>query len=472
MSDENSDSAPSQDRIKLNVGGKLFETTISTLQSGGPDSLLSILSTRPDPNHNNPIFIDRDPDIFSVLLSLLRSNRLPSTALRRFSHLELLDEAAYYGIEHHLRSATSPPPFSALDASLSTTLRPPSHPFPSAFSAISDDGSLIVAHGGQISAFDWTLSPAGTVRTHAEDISSLRRVWSETAAIGSSSCPGLHFYDVSGGRHVGSVHWSDPSDPRVYKARVGALTDSADSVFASFECPHRENCILSVDKSTLKITAEIGRQSGGSAKATTPEKLSHLPDHHLLFGCAISCGAFGFSGYVRLWDVRSGDVVWETNEPGSGRSSRFGDPFADVDVDPGESAIFKVCSKSGDLAVVDLRRLGEDPWVYLEEKNPSLRNPGGGGTSILLHCYRKQVFVSREGGLEVWSQMEEEEGRVEASPCERIYRRNFVDKEEDASRGVIRRMEGGGNRLFISREGVEGIEVWESSNFSGAISVD
>lgn len=165
-------------------------------------------------------------------------------------------------------------------------------------------------------------------------------------------------------------------------------------------------------------------------------------------------------------------MVWETNEPGSGRSSRFGDPFADVDVDPGESAIFKVCSKSGDLAVVDLRRLGEDPWVYLEEKNPSLRNPGGGGTSILLHCYRKQVFVSREGGLEVWSQMEEEEGRVEASPCERIYRRNFVDKEEDASRGVIRRMEGGGNRLFISREGVEGIEVWESSNFSGAISVD
>lgn len=163
--------------------------------------------------------------------------------------------------------------------------------------------------------------------------------------------------------------------------------------------------------------------------------------------------------------------MWETNEPGSGRSSRFGDPFADVDVDKEESAIFKVCSKSGDLAVADLRKLGEDPWVYLEEKNPSLRNSVGGETTVTLHCYRKQVFVSREGGLEVWSQVEEEI-REEASPCERMYRWNFVDKEEDSSRGVIRRMEGGGNRLFISRDGVDGIEVWESSNLSGVISVD
>lgn len=471
MAEQNFNYAPclqSQDRVKLNVGGKLFETTVSTLQSAGPDSLLYALSNR---SNENPAFIDRDPEIFSVLLSILRSGHLPSTA-HRFSPQELSDEALYYGVETQLRSAASPPPFSGIDASLATTIYPASDPIPTAFSAAGiGDGSILVAHGGQISAYDWNLTHTGTVRTHLEDIGSIRRAWAEVAAVASGveigSGSGLHFYDIAAGRHVGSVLWSDPSDPRVYKARVGSIADSADScklIFASFECPHRENSVLAVDKATLQVVSEIGRQSGTSAKTAVPVKLTHLPEHGLLFGSAINCGAFGFSGYVRLWDVRSRAMVWETNEPGSGRSSRFGDPFADVEADPAESAIFKVCSKSGDLAVADLRKLGEDPWVYLEEKNPSLRSSvdGGAGISVVLHCYRKQIFVSRESGLEVWSPVED--GNANFTANERFYRRNFVDKEEDSNRGVIKMMEGGGNRLFISREGVEGIEVWETSN--------
>jgi hypothetical protein len=103
MEDGNSQSAAAphlDDRVKLNVGGKLFETTLSTVRSGGPDSLLAVLADRPTYDLN-PVFIDRDPEIFSVLLSLLRSNRLPSTACR-FSKQELADEALYYGIESRL----------------------------------------------------------------------------------------------------------------------------------------------------------------------------------------------------------------------------------------------------------------------------------------------------------------------------------------------------------------------------------
>ncbi|XP_058100949.1 protein ENDOPLASMIC RETICULUM-ARRESTED PEN3 [Magnolia sinica] len=469
MADQNANFAPHlipHDRIKLNVGGKLFETTISTLQAAGPDSLLAALSTRPSNDDSDPVFIDRDPEIFSVLLSLLRSGRLPSTA-RRFSNQELAEEALYYGVESRLKSAMSPPPLAGIDASVVATIRPAADGIPTAFSA-SDDGSVWVAHGGQISAYDWKLTYTGTVRSHLEDITSIRRVWPEIAGIGSESAAGIHFYDFACGRHVGSAYWSDPADPRVYKALVKSVTDSADSVFASFECPHKENTVLSIDKSTLKPVSEIGRQNGNSAKAMVAEKLTYLPEPGLLFGSAISSGAFGYSGYIRLWDLRSGGVVWETNEPGSGRSSRFGDSFANVDVDPDESAIFKVCSKSGDLAVADLRKLGEDPWVYLEEKNPSLRYSGG-GTSSVIHCYKRQVFVSREGCLEVWSQIEGE--REVRDVCERTYRRNFVDREEDSSKGTIRKMEGGGNRLFVSRDGVEGIEVWESSNLSGAVPI-
>lgn len=459
------------DRIKLNVGGKLFETTISTIRSGGPDSLLQALSARPI-DDSNPVFIDRDPEIFSVLLSVLRTNRIPSTA-RRFSKQELTDEALYYGIESRLKSAMLPPPLSGIDASVVATIRPASDGLPSAFTAGAGDGSLWIAHGGQISAYDCNLAHAGTIRTHIDDITSIRRLWPDVAAVGSDTAAGLHIYDISGGRHVASAHWTDPSDPRIYKALVSAIADSPNSVYASFYCRHKENCILIIDKSTLQVVSEIGRQSGTSMKTMGAGKLTYMPSSSLIFASAVTSGAFGYSGCIRLWDPRSGEVVWETTEPGSGRSCRFGDSFADVDVDADESTMFKVCSQSGDVGMADLRKLGEDPWVYLRDNNPSMAHKGGGDSSSVIHCYRKQVFVARGGGLEVWSQVEDKETEEERENMvsEGSYRRNYVDKLDDLERGTITKMEGGGDRLFISREDVEGIEVWESSNFSGAVSV-
>ncbi|WJX63788.1 hypothetical protein P8452_48635 [Trifolium repens] len=462
------------DRIKLNVGGKLFETTLTTIRSGGPDSLLFALSNRFS-NDPNPVFIDRDPEIFSVLLSLLRTNHLPSTA-RRFSKQELADEALFYGIDSHLRSATSPPPFSGIDASIVGSIRPASEGLPSTFTA-AENGSVWIAHGGQLSSYDWNLIHSATVRTHLDEINSICRVWPEIAAVGTDSDAGLHFYNFSGSRHVGSVHWSDPSDPRIFKARVNSITASENSVFASFDCPHRENCILEVDKAKLQIVSQLGRQSGNQAKHMAPGKLTWVPATGVLIGSAVTGGAFGYSGYIRLWDPRSGEVVWETNEPGAaGRSSRFGDSFSAIDVDVEKLLLFKLCSKSGDLAMADMRRLSDDPWIYLKEKNPSLWTDGGdGSTSSVVHCYKGQAFVARGGELEVWSRVQEvvecESERERESDGEGVYRRNFVDKREDSEKGVIKKIEGGGDRLFISREDVEGIEVWESSHSAGAISV-
>lgn len=465
--------ANTHDRVKLNVGGKVFETTVSTLRSGGHESLLSVLSSRLSTD-SNPIFIDRDPDIFSVLLSILRSNHLPSFA-RRFSNQELADEALYYGIEARLKSALSPPFFNGIDASVVAIVKPASEAFPSTFTASVGDGSVWVAHGGQISGYDWNLTHTGTIRTHMEHITSIKRVWPEVAAVGSKSVAGMHFYDFAGGRHVSSVHWMDSSDPRIYKARVHCISDSDSSVFGSFECGHKENCILVVDKETIKVVSEIGRQNGASVKTSAASKMAYLHDPGVIVSSSVTSGAFGYSGYIRLWDPRSAELVWETNEPGSGRSSRFGDSFADMDVDVEQKSLFKVCSKSGDLAFADLRSLGNDPWVYLKDKNPSLRNMGGLSNSVI-HCYNKQVFLGRDGGLEVWSRVaKERRGDEEAERIldvdENSYRRNFVDKEEHAQKGIINKIEGGGDRLFVSREGVEGIEVWESSNLSGSISV-
>nr|XP_043635859.1 protein ENDOPLASMIC RETICULUM-ARRESTED PEN3 [Erigeron canadensis] len=456
------------DRIKLNVGGKLFETTVSTLQSSGPDSLLSALSNR-HVSSNSPIFIDRDPEIFSVLLSLLRSNRLPSTS-RRFSDQELSDEASYYGIESVLKSALLPNPLSGIDCSVVDVIRPASDGLVSAFHAV-DDGSVWIGHGGQISVYDWNLSHTGTVRTHLDSITSIKQVTTSfMAAVACDVASGVHFYNFANGRRVGSVEWTDPTDPRIYKARVTAITESPDSVFAAFDSYHKENCVLDIDKSTLQVKAEIGRQSGNSSKSIVPGNLTYLKDIGLLAANAITSGAFGFSGYIRLYDQRSGKVAWETNEPGSGRSSRFGDSFADVSFDVNELTMCKICSKSGDLAMADLRKLSDDPWIYLRDANPSLRNTSGGMLNSVVHCYKKQVFVGRDGGLEVWSRVAQN-GVDNAEIVEESFRRNFMDKLEDSERGIIKKIEGGGERLFVSREEVEGLEVWQSSVFSGAVLV-
>lgn len=458
----------SGERIKLNVGGKVFETTVSTLRSGGPDSLLYALSNRPA---HDSVFIDRDPEIFSILLSLLRSNRLPSTA-KRFSNQELIDEALYFGIESQLRSALAPIRFNGIDASLSTTVKPSSDGVVSDFNAIDSDGSLWAAHGGQISVYDWNLSHTATVRTHLDFIDSVRKIRPEIAAVGSSRGPGLHFFNMANGRRVHSVEWVDPSDVRIYKARVHAIADSEDAVFASYDCQHGENCILMIDKSTMKISSEFARMSGSSTKYLVPTKLKYVSDIGVLFGSSVTSGAFGYSGYIRLWDPRARDVIWEANEPGSGRSSRFGDSFADVDVDFDEMLLFKVCSTSGDLGMADMRKLSDDPWIYLKEKNPSMRIARGTSVdNFVLHCYRKQVLVGRDGELEVWSRVQNNGNEEIGIAEEDLYRRNHVDKVEDSERGIIKKIEGGWDRLFVSREGMEGIEVWQSSYNSGVVSV-
>ncbi|XP_028773792.1 BTB/POZ domain-containing protein At3g09030-like [Neltuma alba] len=359
------------DRIKLNIGGKLFETTLAVLRSGGSDSLLTALSLL-DTSNNHPVFIDRDPEIFSVLPSLLRTKQLPPQLV------------------------------------VSPSKNSPMKPFTTASTPNSDE------------------------------IDSICRVWPEIAAIGSESNAGLHFYDFSDGRNIGTVQWTDPSDPRIFKARVNAIAGSESSIFAAFDCPHRENCVLEVDKTKLQIVSQLARQSGNQAKHTVPGKLTWVPQTSVIVGSAVTSGAFGYSGYIRLWDPRSGEVVWETNEPGAGRSSRFGDSFARVDVDVEGLALFKLCSQSGDLAMAGMRHLKEDPWIYLQERNPSLVNTGRVSSSVI-HCYRKQAFVGREGDLEVWSRLEgmKNGAEIAGGDAEGLYRRNFVDKIENSERGGL-----------------------------------
>ena len=82
--------------VKLNVGGRLFETNASLIKRHG-DSILAVLlnDTRQD-DPSKPVFIDRNGDIFALVLDYLRygSITLPITVSREM----FLRDLEYYGI--------------------------------------------------------------------------------------------------------------------------------------------------------------------------------------------------------------------------------------------------------------------------------------------------------------------------------------------------------------------------------------
>tara|TARA_X000000368_G_scaffold310730_1_gene248612 strand:- start:141 stop:674 length:534 start_codon:yes stop_codon:yes gene_type:complete len=90
-------------RVKLNVGGVKYETTLTTLTADGDDSMLgSMFSGRHElhPNDEGEIFIDRDGRLFGHILNLLRDTNVEVPVRDRTAlHAEL----KYHGISEARR---------------------------------------------------------------------------------------------------------------------------------------------------------------------------------------------------------------------------------------------------------------------------------------------------------------------------------------------------------------------------------
>eukprot|EP01116_Phalansterium_solitarium_P021774 TRINITY_DN6924_c0_g1_i5.p1 TRINITY_DN6924_c0_g1~~TRINITY_DN6924_c0_g1_i5.p1 ORF type:complete len:374 (+),score=-6.71 TRINITY_DN6924_c0_g1_i5:474-1595(+) len=86
-------------RIKLNVGGTKFETSRSTLSSSfDPDSMLAAMFSGRhslEKDENGCVFIDRNGDLFGIILEWLRTGIAPQN-LDRFTRERLLEEANYF----------------------------------------------------------------------------------------------------------------------------------------------------------------------------------------------------------------------------------------------------------------------------------------------------------------------------------------------------------------------------------------
>jgi hypothetical protein len=84
-----------QERIELDIGGKVFATTKSTLLRCS-DSFFSSFVNRW--NGSSRLFVDRSPAVFALVLDFLRGEPPPAELLSEVEVWRLLKDADFYSL--------------------------------------------------------------------------------------------------------------------------------------------------------------------------------------------------------------------------------------------------------------------------------------------------------------------------------------------------------------------------------------
>ncbi|XP_010533649.1 PREDICTED: BTB/POZ domain-containing protein At5g41330 [Tarenaya hassleriana] len=440
---------PESDGVSINVGGRIFQTTKQTLALAGSDSLLFRLaeSTR---------FIDRDPELFSLLLSLLRTGNLPARS-RAFDIRDLIDESRYYGIEAFLiDSLSNSSQFEAFNLQKSLVLPLNGRDSPSTIAAMAN-GGLHVAHGSKITSFDWSLRRKSTIPTAFSAVDSLLEISPGIAAAGATDYPGLQILDLKNGFVRHTLNWENPTRS---SSTVQAIGSSNEYLFTSFESSRRtSNSIMVYDLASLMPVAEIDHREiyGSDIDSGIPsDKLSWIPSYNLLMASGSHSSPSGVMGHIRFWDIRTRNMVWEIKETL--------DCFSDVTVSDNLSAVFKVGVMSGEVFYTELRSLGaEDPWIFIGDQRRSL-NGKREGIGCKINSYGNNVFCSKGGDLELCSEVITAllGNAVRDVPDGRLFRKSLMGSSRDLGGNRISQLAFGGNRMFVTRKDSRCIEVWQS----------
>lgn len=434
--------------VTIDVGGQLFQTTKQTLTSAGPKTFFSTISLTSSPY--TP-FIDRDPEIFSLLLSLLRTGNLPSKS-KSFDLQDLIIESKFYGIENLLiNSLSNPSQFEPFNLQNSLQLPLNGRDSPSTV-ATTPYGSLHVAHGSKITTFDWSLRRKSTILTHFTAVDSLLALSPSLAAAGANDFSGLQILDLENGYVKDTLNWENVTKSG---STVQAIGSSPENMFVSFESSRRNsNSIVVYDLHSLRPVTEIAHNEiyGADIDSAIPAtKLQWIESHNLLMASGSHSGPSGVSGNVRLWDVRSGNVVWEISEKV--------DCFADVAVSDSLDAMFKVGVNSGEAFYMDLKNLSSEKnsWVCLGDKR-KIFNGKKEGFGCKIETQGNQVFCTKGGDVELWSEI------IMGSSNNRIFKKNLMGRVQDMGGAKITNLAFGGSRMFLTRKDMQCVEVWQSSS--------
>ncbi|KAD4178379.1 hypothetical protein R6Q59_021971 [Mikania micrantha] len=444
---------PSTNIITIDVGGQLFQTTKQTLTLAGSKTFFSNLFDSYEQNDiNNIPFIDRDPELFSILLSLLRTGNLPSKA-KAFDIQDIIFEANFYGISDLLvESQSNPSQFEAFDLEKSTILPLSGRDSPSAI-ATTPNGSFHVSHGSKITSFDWSLQRKSTTLTNFAAIDSLLALSSNVVAAGATDFSGLQIINLDLGVVKQTLNWENSTKS---SSTVQAIGISPEFLFTSFESGRRNsNTIMIYDLNNFKVVSEIANNEifGANLDSAIPStKLNWVPSLNLLMASGSHSGPSGVSGNIKFWDVRSGNAVCEIRETV--------DCFSDITVSDTLSSVFKIGVNSGEVSYIDLRNFGSlNSWSCLGDAR-KVNNVKKEGLGCKIETHGNQVFCGRQGELQLWSEVlmgSSNNGK------DRIFKKNVLGREKDLGGNRIMNIGFGGNKMFVTRKDQQCVEVWQSS---------
>lgn len=113
---------------------------------------------------------------------------------------------------------------------------------------------------------------------------------------------------------------------------------------------------------------------------------------------------------------------------------------------------------------MDLRNIGtENSWVCLGD-NRKVINGKKEGVGSRIESRGNQVFCSKGGDLQLWSEVLIDSLRKGEHGLEdRVFRKNSVGRAKDMAGSRITCLGFGGNKMFVTRKDHHFVEVWQSS---------
>ncbi|GAB4832699.1 hypothetical protein Ancab_006716 [Ancistrocladus abbreviatus] len=343
-----------KDRIKFNVGGRIFETTSTTLANAGRDSFLGAML---DGNWNlntdytsGEYFIDRNPDCFAVLLDFLRTGELfiPQNIPEKL----LYREAQFYGLADHVRSAKwGPIDGNRLSHSTSIYGRAPGDG--TAIRA-GPDGGCCVAHGCMVHVYDWMLEEHSPITLDYQMVNDV--VWIDSENVVVSACKrlgrgdgGMGLFKASTGELRHKFQVSHENQIKSFTAGALSFDSSNCKIFTSCKGGSHEYGIGVWDQITGKQVDFFYEPDGWSLGDA--DKLQWLVGSNCLLVATLfprkdNC-------YISLLDFRVKSIVWSWSDIGA-PVTVDGKQVRDA-IAMEESSLICVANEYEDLGFMDLR---------------------------------------------------------------------------------------------------------------------
>ncbi|GJV37174.1 BTB/POZ domain-containing protein [Tanacetum coccineum] len=332
-----------KDRVRFNVGGKIFETTGTTLAIAGRESYFGAMFDENwdlQMNISGEHFIDRNPECFSIILDLLRTGELciPPNVPEKLVYRE----AMFYGLMDHVRSAKwGPFDGNRLQPSKTVTGQAPGDG--TAIRA-SPDGGCCVAHGSMVHIYDWMLEEHPPINLDYQRVNDAG--WVGSTGLVISTCERL-------GRGQGGMGlFNSRSGELKYKFNVtheGVVKSYTAGALASVRRSN-EYGIGVWDQNTGQQVDFFYEPSGWSLGDA--DKLQWLHGSNCLLVATLfprkdNC-------YISLLDFRSKSMVWSWSDmwsPANSDDRRVRDAIGME-----ENSSICVVNEFEDLGFMDLRR--------------------------------------------------------------------------------------------------------------------